>query len=333
MTFKGNQVKVVSYNVNGLGNPIKRNKVIDKMKKEGVGVLFLQETHLKTKEHEKLKRSGFIQEFSASYKLGRRRGVSILISNKINFEQLKTLKDKEGRYVLVKGRLEGELVSLLNIYAPPGSDWGFYKHIFDLVSTQGEGILIGGGDLNQRLNPEMDTSGKTHQNNNTGRKISRLMHQMGLLDIWRDLNPTKRDYTYYSSPHSLYSRIDYFFIFKMDRYRIESCDIGTMDLSDHCPVYLNISMGGERKQTLWRLNSSLLNGQMREDIEKDIQEYLEQNDNGEVSPSVLWDACKAVIRGKLIARATYKKKMSQQRLKALQTEEGVAGGAHWVWIV
>ncbi|KAG1928318.1 hypothetical protein F2P79_023722 [Pimephales promelas] len=38
------------------------------------------ETHLTDKEHEKLKRMGYNQEFSSSYKLGRRRGVSILIS-------------------------------------------------------------------------------------------------------------------------------------------------------------------------------------------------------------------------------------------------------------
>lgn len=93
-----------------------------------------------------------------------------------------------------------------------------------------------------------------------------------------------------------------------------------MDLSDHCPVYLKISMGKERKQTVWRLNSSLLTGQMKEDIEKDICEYVEQNDNGEVSPSVLCDACKAVMRGKLIARATYRKKINQLRLKTLQTD-------------
>ena len=43
---------------------------------------------------------------------------------------------------------------------------------------------------------------------------------------------------------------------------------------------------------------------MKEDIEKDIHEYLEQNDNGEVSASVLWDACEAVMRGKLITGAT-----------------------------
>jgi len=110
-----------------------------------------------------------------------------------------------------------------------------------------------------------------------------------------------------------------FFIYGRDRYKIESCDIGVMDLSDHCPIYMNILLGTEKKQTVWRLNSNLLIGQMKEKIEKEICEYVEQNDNGEVSPSVLWDACKAVMRGKLIARSAFRKKKKQERLKTLQS--------------
>ena len=51
----------------------------------------------------------------------------------------------------------------------------------------------------------------------------------------------------------------------------------------------------------WCLNSNLLNNpQIKQKIEKEIKTYLELNDNGEVTPSVLWDALKAVLRGKII---------------------------------
>lgn len=53
------KVKIISYNVNGLSNPIKRNKILTKMKKEQVQIVYLQETHLDCKEHEKLKRMGY----------------------------------------------------------------------------------------------------------------------------------------------------------------------------------------------------------------------------------------------------------------------------------
>ena len=48
-------LKLVSLNVNGLGNPIKRAKVMAKLKREEVHVIYLQETHLSREEHEKLK--------------------------------------------------------------------------------------------------------------------------------------------------------------------------------------------------------------------------------------------------------------------------------------
>ena len=123
------------------------------------------------KEHEKLKRNGYNQEYSSSYKSGHRRGVCIFISSRVCFEMLRTIKDGEGRYVLVIGRLEGVLVTLFNFYAPPGSDWGFYKNFFDLMTIEREGLLVAGGDLNQRPNPYLDSSGNTFQKNIICKKI------------------------------------------------------------------------------------------------------------------------------------------------------------------
>jgi exonuclease III len=50
------EYRVISLNVNGLHNPVKRSKVIAKMKREKLEIIFWQETHLSGKEHEKLKR-------------------------------------------------------------------------------------------------------------------------------------------------------------------------------------------------------------------------------------------------------------------------------------
>lgn len=320
MATQNNLIRLASYNVNGVLNPIKRDKILNKMKKDRVGILFLQETHLTENEHEKLKRKGYNQIFSASYKSGHRRGVAILISGSISFEEVAVVGDKEGRYILVKGRLEGELVTLLNVYAPPGSNWLFYRQMFDLMTSEVEGVLIGGGDLNQRLNPHLDSTGGGIQQTGISKKFKGLMSELGIMDVWRELNPTSRDYTYFSAPCSTYSRIDYFLMYNKDRYRVDKCDIGIMDLSDHSPVYLTLRLTNERKTTLWRLNSNLLKGHMKEEMIKDIQSYIEENDNGEVSPSVLWDACKAVLRGKIIAKSVHLKKIKQIKLNTLQSD-------------
>lgn len=73
------------------------------MKQEGTQVIYWQETHLPPSEHEKLKKLGFQNTHYSSHKSGRRRGVAILISNGVNFEFKSEIKDKEGRYILVKG--------------------------------------------------------------------------------------------------------------------------------------------------------------------------------------------------------------------------------------
>lgn len=50
------------------------------------------------------------------------------------------------------------MITFLNVYAPPSTDWVFYKHIFDIMATETEGILVCGGDLNIRLNEKLDSS-------------------------------------------------------------------------------------------------------------------------------------------------------------------------------
>lgn len=92
-------------------------------------------------------------------------------------------------------------------------------------------------------------------------------------------------------------------MYNTDIHRIVSCDIGNIDISDHSPIYLTISVNQRLKQTLWRLNSGILNRpQIKEALEKEIQVYLELNDTGEVGMPMLWDAFKAVMRGNIIAR-------------------------------
>lgn len=121
------KVKFLSFNVNGLLNPVKWSKILSKMKAEHAHIVNLQETHLTDKEHAKLKRMGFTNVFFPSYKSGHRRGVAILISNKLSFEKTYEMGDKEGRFILVRGKIDANPITLLNIYAPPGSDISFFS--------------------------------------------------------------------------------------------------------------------------------------------------------------------------------------------------------------
>lgn len=104
---------ILSLHVNGLNNPIKRSKMIAKMKKEKINIAFWQETHMSVLEHEKLKKLGFRNTFFPSCKNGERRGVCILISNSTPFEYISEIKDREGKFVLVKGKIDQKEVTFL----------------------------------------------------------------------------------------------------------------------------------------------------------------------------------------------------------------------------
>ncbi|KAF7642082.1 hypothetical protein LDENG_00264990 [Lucifuga dentata] len=256
--------------------------------------------------------------YSSSYKLGHRRGVAILISSGLNYEHIAETKDVSGRYVKVTGRIEGNEITLLNVYAPPRSEWLFYRQIFDLM-VNSQGVVICGGDFNIRLNSLLDSSGTSTHCIPLIRKVKSQMKELGIIDVWRELYPTSREYTHYSSPHSSYSRIDYFFMFSIDRFKIKECDIATIDLSDHSLISMTLKWERKIRKTLWRLNSNILNNpNIVQRLKGDIKEFINLNDNGEVSPGILWDTLKAVMRGKIISITSYIKRLKMQKLEDLQ---------------
>ena len=115
-------MNVISLNVNGLRSPIKQSKILTKLKRENIDIAFLQETHLVEAEHEKLKRQGFKYVFASSNRPRHTRGVVILISGRVIYEHISTVKDKEGRFIMICGKVDGNLFTLYNVYIPPGSD-------------------------------------------------------------------------------------------------------------------------------------------------------------------------------------------------------------------
>ena len=99
-------------------------------------------------------------------------------------------------------------------------------------------------------------------------------------------------------------------------------------MSDHNSLYLDIGISNRKRITNWRLNVGLLNNEQRKDkIKLEIQKYVTENDNEMVEPTMVWDALKAVMRGRLISEATYAKKMKLktyseniEKLRALERD-------------
>ena len=64
----------------------------------------------------------------------------------------------------------------------------------------------------------------------------------------------------------------------------------------------------------WRLNNTVLNNQeITKEIKEEIKKYLETNDNENTTTQNLWDAAKAVLRGKFIAIQAYFRKQEKSQ--------------------
>ena len=86
-------------------------------KKKEPTICCLQETHLRAKDTYKLKVRGWEKIFHANGQ-DRKAGVAILISDKIDFKTKDIKKDKEGHYLMVKGSIQEEDITIVNTYAP-----------------------------------------------------------------------------------------------------------------------------------------------------------------------------------------------------------------------
>ena len=110
----------------------------------------LQETYLKTRDTYRLKVKGWKKLFHTN-RDQKKAGVAILISDKIDFNMKAVKRDKEGHYIMIKGSIQEEDITIINIYAP---DIGAPQYIRQmLTSMKGEINTIIVGDFNTPLTP------------------------------------------------------------------------------------------------------------------------------------------------------------------------------------
>lgn len=94
-------------------------------------------------------------------------------------------------------------------------------------------------------------------------------------------------------------------------------EILTSSLSDHSPILWQ--MNGDKYGTLrWRLNQGILdNSEIVQHLKKDITEYFDTNLTPDMKLSTVWDAFKAVLRGRMIKWNSIEKKKRKEKLHEL----------------
>ena len=86
--------------------------------------------------------------------------------------------------------------------------------------------------------------------------LNDTIEQLDLIDIFRTLHPKKPEYTFFSSAHETFSRIDH----KTNLNKFKSMEIISSIFSDHNNMKqeINHRKRNEKKTVTWRLNNMLL---------------------------------------------------------------------------
>ena len=110
-------VSIITLNVNGLNAPTKSHRLAEWIQKQDPYIRCLQETHFRPQDTYRLKVRGWKNIFHA-YGKQKKAGLAILISDKIDLKIKKITKDKKGHYTMIKGSIQEEDITSVNICAP-----------------------------------------------------------------------------------------------------------------------------------------------------------------------------------------------------------------------
>ena len=135
--------------MNGLNAPTKRHRLAKCIQKQDLCIGCLKETHFRPRDTYRLKVRGWKKIFHANGNQ-KKAGVPILISDKIDFKIKNVTRDKEGHYIMIKGPIQEEDITIINIYAP---NIGAPQYIRQLITAIKEEI-----DSNTIIVEEFNTS-------------------------------------------------------------------------------------------------------------------------------------------------------------------------------
>ena len=140
---------------------------------------------------------------------------------------------------------------------------------------------------------------------------------MDLIHIYRTFHPKETEYTFFTSAHGTFSKIDHILGYKSNLGNFKKIEIISSISSVHNGIQLEIN---NKKKTAkntntWRLNNMLLNNQwITEEIKEEIKKYLEANDNKDMTLQNLWDAAKDILRGTFIAIQVHLRKQEKAQI-------------------
>lgn len=248
-------LKIISWNVNGFRSILKKGFLADVLEKD-YDIICFQEVKLSNLEN--IRRVvpthyhiyGNITSNSRNGVLVLSKKKAISVEYKIDHKEF----DNQGRYI----KIDFPDFTLINLYMPHGGrDKSKLPFKIEVAKTIEQNLkqivnrrVIIATDFNIARD-DIDVCRANHNHNNImftdgERAIVNNILNIGYKDIYRELNPQKQKYTWWSYAFECRNRnigwrIDYFFVSEKLMPNISSIHILTEQIgSDHCPIMIEL---------------------------------------------------------------------------------------------
>ena len=195
------KLKLLSLNVKGIREKVKRRAIFRWVKRQKADIAFLQESFSIESDADVFKNEWGRGQIFMSYGSSHSRGCVVLIRDGLDITINNLETHREGRYVIIDTTIYNENYLICNVYAPNKDN--HQVHFFDsleqkILSWNAENIIIG-GDFNTVFNRRVDriSASKTKNRIYKGREqLLKPMSILELIDIWRKRNPKQRKFTF-----------------------------------------------------------------------------------------------------------------------------------------
>ena len=157
---------------------------------------------------------------------------------KKDFKIKTVIRDKEGHYIMIKGSIQ-EDITIINIYPPNTEAPQYIRQTLTAIKGETDSNTIIVEDVNTPLS-SMDRSSRQEINKET-LALNVTLDQMDLTDIHRAFHPKAAEYTFFSSAHGTFSRIDHVLGHKARVSKFKNTEIISSIFSDHNAKRLEIN--------------------------------------------------------------------------------------------
>ena len=285
-------VKVISCNVNGIRDPIKRKTLFSFFKNTKADIVLLQETHSCSNTMDKWTTEW---EGDAIWNSGTtfQCGVAILLRQQDGIIDIKA--DTHGRILKANVTLHGRVISVMSVYSPnrPHDRENFFSQ-FETYFDHTEAPIIG-GDFNMVTDWNLDRCGGTYSPTHLYgiNSLVKFITQYNLVDTYRHIYPHKKSFTWSNPSNTVKSRLDRIY---HKVYSVMSAFTIKTPLTDHDSVGVTFSFENEnRGPGYWKLNSMILDDDMYDLSINRLWNYW-KSQKGDLPLDQWWDIAKSYIK-------------------------------------